>query len=183
MAQEPRPRPDEPRREAVGQRVYRLEQEERQRPVAAAELTQNAREQREEEAVWVRVVNPVIPNHRVLLPLRDFAGGVDVWVLPVTDLLPPSIDVAENVRRVEGVDEEGREAEDRCEYDDLADGARVVGSFEARVACAEQRQEREHAEPREQLLRRARARLRAADVKEKREYVDAGRERPDRRET
>ena len=66
-----------------------------------------------------------VSRPREPLPLR----GRGVRPVPVADLLPPSVDVAENVRRVEGIDEEGREAEDRCEYDDLAEDARHGGSL------------------------------------------------------
>jgi hypothetical protein len=141
-------------------------------------LAEKARQQSEEKAVGVGVINPVVPQHGVLLPLRDVADAGDVRVLVVVNLLPAAVDVAEDVCRMEGDGEERDEAEERGEADNQSGRRRLGGSPDDLITFPEQEEEGRDAKPGEQFSRRARVCLSAFDIKETGEQVNAGSQPP-----
>ena len=62
-----------------------------------ADGAKNSGQQSEEEAVWIWIVDPVIPDHRIALPGRYVGDEIYVRILMVVNLLPTTIDVTENI--------------------------------------------------------------------------------------
>src|SRR6266550_6493482 len=97
MAQSFGSAPDQPGGGCVGQNIHALEEKKRQPPVSVSNPRQDAGQQSKKKAVGIRVVDPMISDHRILLPLWNFRSEIDVRVLMIVNLLPASIDVAKDV--------------------------------------------------------------------------------------
>src|SRR5881394_799351 len=82
-----------------------------------------ARQQSKQKSVWVRIVDPVIGDHWIRLPVGNLCGGVDVRVLVIMHLLPTTVDVAKDIGRVERVNKKSDQAEDSSKrYDEVRKG-------------------------------------------------------------
>src|ERR1700730_13922138 len=99
--------PNQPGGAAIRQGVHRLEQRQSQTPMTIANPAQEPGEQCEQKAIRIRVIDPMIPDHGILLPLWYVSGEIYVGVLMIMNLLPAPVDVAENIRRVKRKNQAG----------------------------------------------------------------------------
>ena len=118
--------PYQPGRGRENGHVDQLEQQRRQRTVAAGKPSDRARQFGEQKTVRTRRVFPTREEQRIGLPAGDFARREDVRIAAVSGLLPSDVSVAIDVGGEKRRDEDRRQAEGGGKSDDRPSQRRDV---------------------------------------------------------